>query len=217
MRKEMRKKLTETNLKEEIKLGFKVPEFKIKLTNTKKDSQFPVNLKETDYMAIKIGDYMSKAASIFEVTAIQRDVITDSQFDFWEKRTMRNKRANDLIKGYKNNSNFGACVIHLKPVLRGNKAVKNGRTKKIFEIDNIYEVCYRGMQKINIQDVKSIASRNMAMIDYRINRLRGKRDGYANKIAAVQSIIDSKLPETKIEVLDDNLKVVDEISAKSLI
>ncbi len=186
----MRKKKTEN-----VNIPEKPIEFKIKLTHAKK-YLYPYNLEFTDYSKFKIGLLIQKGSTIYEITNIYRAVITEDKMKEWgSKLSSRGSSSviSNLIAEYKINSNFGACIIEVKPIIRGSKLVKKGRIKKFYELDECFPMNYGAKYSItNLENEVRQANWSKNIYLSKISNLTAKKDKYEQKERFIQSLIDAK-------------------------
>lgn len=209
MRQLQEKKKIEVEQQTELELD-KNPGFKLKFTNLRKTA-YPTNTpEESDYFKFKIGDYITKynaQTPIYEVVAIERQSMTESQAKGWDTKLLRyssgygsastprstDQIASNLIEEYRKNGNFGVCQITMKPVIRGDKEIAKGKLIRFLEMDHVKSINHRSFGKV---DLPSIV-RNR---DYAIGRWNRYLTAYQAKLdreillkAAVMKLIQSKV------------------------
>lgn len=204
MRQLQEKKKTEVEQQTELELD-KNPGFKLKFTNLRKTA-YPTNTpEESDYLKLKIGDYITKynaQTPIYEVVAITRESLTEAHMKGWDAKLMRyggasgkssDQIATNLIAEYRKNGNFGVCQITMKPVIRGDKEVAKGKLIRFLEMDHVRSINHRSFGKVDLDFI--IRNR-----DYAIGRWNRYLTAYQVKLdreillkAAVIKLKNSKV------------------------
>ena len=198
--------------------------FKFKITNLRQTA-YPNALTKTDLLEFQVGDLVTKGAenTIYEVVLLTREALTPVEIDNVQRILQRygpttNKKASDLLEEYKKKGNFGACKIHLKPVVRGNKIIAKGRVTGFFEIQEIGQHSTRQYQKNTLQNIMNNRQDNIRRIDRHLNKWIGKKD---IQVAAYNAVRDYNLklnpPPATIEVKDYSGNIVEQIAVTSII
>jgi hypothetical protein len=194
---------------EQTKIDFKVvpsveensPSFKLKITNLRKAAYATNRPDQSDYFHLKVGDLLCKGTSyttIYEVVAIVREPISESQYNQWENKlrkynnTISDTKAKSFIDEYKKNGNFGACRISVKPILRGEKEVAKPRIVKFLEIDNIRVFKWNGYQRTDIQAILRYRDAQIGKYTYTINSCVTKRQREQDLRKALSGIQDKR-------------------------
>ena len=168
------------------------PVFKLKITNLR-TAAYPRPLEQTDYLNIKVGDYLTKGSenTVYQVVKLQRESITEAEFTRWKQRLLNTaKKANDLIDEYKKNGNFGACYVSIRPVIRGQKEVAKGRLVRFNEIEQIYGITYRNFYKVStLEELINNRIANISAIDWNLNKWQRKKNIQVNAKNVLESVL----------------------------
>src|SRR5688572_22654264 len=186
--------------------------FTLKFTNLRKTA-YPDPLEKTDYYGIKPGDYLRKGSTIYEVTSIGRETISEDQYNKWNHAVNRYGRTvdpkfKDLIDEYKKKGNFGACRIGLKPVLRGSKTVITGRMAQVCELDTCPPATssYRqSYQVIDLANLSQVYNYRVNREQVKLNRIAARVQGFKDTQCAIINLIDSKTTSNSRDLTRDEI------------
>jgi len=138
--------------------------FTFKITNLKKQS-YSKELLKTDFLDIKIGDYIKKSTlfyDLWQVTEIFRGNITEYQYktllsssNNYVGKTKDISKFIELLNQYHKTLNFGACFVKMKAIITNGKLLNNvsnnSKSYSFCEMRN-NNFTKKGFIKTNIQD-----------------------------------------------------------------
>lgn len=201
--------------------------FRLKITNLR-TAAYPGPLEQTDYLGMKVGDYVTKGSenTVYQVVQLQREGITDQEYARWASRCLSNKKAKDLIDEYKKNSNFGACYVAVKPIIRGGKEVAKGRIVRFNEMDSL--LYHRGTyQVVTLEQLIANRTANINSIEWNLNKWLAKKNIQVKARDVIQAYIDKLNPPqavstpievaATIEVRDEKGQVVHKFDPQLLV
>lgn len=177
---------------------------KFKIRNLK-NTHYPKELLETDYLKLKKGDLVSQGYNyntIYEVIDIYRGGMSVAEYEVWIKAvgiqsyspSPVNKDMFDLLETYKNNCNFGVCYIKIQTALRGDKLPKKGGIKVIKEPADV--ISYKTLRKVDLDEQISYKDMNILQFETQITNIVAKKQTVIKTKDALNTLKRLKDPLT---------------------
>lgn len=203
-----------------------VGSFKLKFTNLRKTA-YPTLPTRGDIMDFQVGDNVirNNKSTVFEIVSITRNLISQSQVDWWERNNIneyltrnngnggkvvyKSDEVQKFLEEYKKNGNFGAITFDIKSIVRNGKPVAKGKITKVFEM-SLQNNIYRNHVIRKVDFLKEVQSLDYDILRYdsKIAALKTKRNNYANIKKIYEDLNTQKSINTLNQQLDTQMEQV---------